>query len=85
MPIGRGTGRAIAIVALLAIFAVPTVGWISSPYFMPFVRESAWLWMVLVAIVAAASAGRLVRWMRRPRPKKRPTHLKIVRTGETIH
>jgi len=90
MLIGRGTRRIVAIVLLISMAGfVGVFGMISQlPKYWEMLGQARWLLLTLIAIAVVSNVYRL--WERRhaPKPppaKPRPSHLKLVRTDETLH
>jgi hypothetical protein len=83
----RPQRQIVAAVVLLAM-ALPAV-WLASIYAKQLgwnIGQAGLLAVLLLVLVAAANGARVWRWMKTPRPKKRPTHLRIVRDeNDTLH
>lgn len=86
MLISRGTRRVIGLVTLVAFLGVSGVALTSPAFLWAFLKDTAWLWIAGIAILVASNGYRLLKRTRRPPPPKpRPTHLKLVKTDETLH
>lgn len=84
----RGTRRVVGVVLLLA-FVVPAVFALTDTAFLKqFFGEARWLLLAFVVLIAVGLVARLFVKPQAPKPAKpkpRPTHLKLVKTDETIH
>lgn len=88
MLIGRGTRRVIAIITLVAVSVLFGVTKLLLPLqqLWSVLGAARWPLAAMAAMLVAGSFYRLLRRAPGPPPAKpRPTHLRLVRTDETLH
>lgn len=90
MLIGRGTRRAIGIVLLISSAGLLglTAFADAASYAWHHLGEARWPLLGMVALLLVSNIWRLSQTSQPPAPpapKPRPTHLRLVKTDETIH